>query len=152
MTRIQSRPLPAPPAPKRNKRASASPAKQDTQYLLSPHPISSSEMSSRTLVGSGDDETTLADSCVDSMHTSCAETLVGSEREEDTDLEMEDDDQEFCIESLSPEEQMRRFANRRGRGDVTPPVQGRGKFRVGEGYFRIATGRYIRVFKGFVSI
>ena len=89
--------------------------------------LSAASTLSRTLVDSRDrprsrgdeDETTLADSVVDSMH-SCADTLVGSEDDatlhEDvgggadggSDVEDVLDDDEFFAQS--PEEQMQRFA------------------------------------------
>lgn len=203
MERIQSRPLPAPPAPKRAQKqggakkpaqsqeetvgaslrptstspgpqlSSASPSFRSARSgnvgvgSRSPRPTSSSSgeflsvqstLSSRTLVDSeqnrrrsarplsDDEETTLADSIVDSMH-SCADTLVGSEDEEATLHEGTDDEEDggeaerqarealgdLEAADLSPEEQMQRFVARMGPGGATAGAQGAAEKRRSRG-------------------
>ena len=103
-------------------------------------------LTDRTLVDSSeirrqrhlsDDEGTLADSIVDSMH-SCAETLVGSEDDitlhdavegEDTDHEDEDDADAFLSmsEHVPSDTNIRSYSERLREGAKTP-TQGRNHF------------------------
>ena len=93
--------------------------------------VDSSEVRRRNM--SDDDETTLADSVVDSMH-SCASTLVGSaETLHGTTMES---DEEFLSDHLeSASEDMQRYVRRmqRPEDERTPPVddgrRGKGKTR-----------------------